>query len=100
MYEKKKKQREITFENLKKDYDLKAEQIKSKNIYSFQNMRMGAITNKSAIESLSRRINREQQITDSKETPRLQNTPFSQRNLEEYLSFYFIREIILIEKQP
>lgn len=70
MYEKKKMQREITFENLKKDYDQKAAQMKSKNIYSFQNMKMGAITNKSAIESLSRRINREQQIVDSKETPR------------------------------
>ena len=71
MYEKKKQQRDITFENLKKDHDQKAAQIKSKNIYSFQNIKMGAITNKSAIESLSRRINREQQIiSDSKETPR------------------------------
>lgn len=70
MYEKKKQQREITFENLKKDSDQKAAQMKSKNIYSFQNIKMGAITNKSAIESLSRRINREQQIVDLKETPR------------------------------
>jgi len=77
---------------LKKDYDLKAEQIKAKNIYSFQNMKMGTITNKSVIESLSRRINREQQISDLKETPRITKSEFPQRNLEEY--FYLIRKII------
>jgi len=103
MYEKKKKQRDITFENLKRDYDLKAEQIKAKNIYSFQNMKMGAITNKHAIESLSRRINREQQQIS--ETPRTQMTksefytPFPQKNLEEYVLFLIQKEFIHLNRE-
>ena len=60
MYLKKKKQRDIAVENVKKEYESKATEIKAKNIYTVQNTRIKDIIKKPALQSMSKYMHREQ----------------------------------------
>jgi len=60
MYLKKKKQRDIIFENVRKDHESKADELKAKNIYSVQNTKMNNVLSTPALQSLSRYMHREQ----------------------------------------
>ena len=65
MYLKKKKQRDIAVENVKKEYESKASEIKAKNIYTVQNTRIKDIIKKPALQSLSKYMHREHKTVDS-----------------------------------
>jgi len=65
-YEKKKKQRELLFENLKKDHEGKMEQQTNDREYYMKDVSLNHLINKASIQSLNRQVNK--QISEHKES--------------------------------
>lgn len=66
LHEKKRKQREMVYENLKKEQEAKFSQYKDANVYFMKNSQMKNVMNKSAIQGFSRYIHREQKNIETK----------------------------------
>ena len=66
LYERKKMQRDMVFENLKREQEMKVSQKKGTEAYFMKNTQMKNIMNKSVIQGFSRIIHREQKNNGSK----------------------------------
>jgi len=66
LYEKKKKQRELLFENLKRDHEERMEQQTNDREYYMKDVSLNHLINKASIQSLNRQVNK--QISEQKES--------------------------------
>ena len=68
-FERKKKQRDLIYENAKKDVDNKVLQYKVENAYCLKNNHMKHLIKKPSIQKLSRYMHREQQFASQQDLP-------------------------------
>ena len=83
IYHRKKKQRDITFELIKKDIEIRAEKRRSGNIFSFENTNINHLVNKNAVHGLSKYMHREKKGLYSKDASLVQLATSMRNNLSD-----------------